>query len=568
MAQQPMHGMPEVTVERDLPVRMADGATLYADVYRPAEPGPHPVVLISLPYDKAGAESNFGGYPHPSEYARHGYIAVSQDCRGRYRSEGTFYPFRNEASDLTQTIARCAALPGSDGRVATYGFSYPGLNQMLAAQEQPAGLAAIAPGMTGGSPYSEWFYVQGAFSLAFGASWANFLALDTAARRKDDAAFGAYAGALGNASALYWVLPLSAHPALGSDDTPFYQDWLAHPTFDDYWKAFDVDHSRIEVPGLHIGGWWDVFIRGTVRSYRELARPGHAPQKLVIGPWYHMPWFPLGGATGDVGGWIADDWQLRFWDHVLKGQETGIFDSPATVYVMNDGWRDLDGWPPSAATPTDWYLHSGGHALAAYGDGTLSTTMPKDEPPDVFVYDPSLPVVSAGGHSCCVDTITPMGPANQDSMERTKLVLVYTSEPLERDLTIVGDVHVTLHAATDAPDTDFTTRLCVVDAAGVSTNLLEGIVRARYRESAERPTPITPGEVYEYRIELGPIAARVPVGHRVRVQVGSSDFPMFDRNLNTGGAFGQEGPTAGRTAVQVVLHNEAHPSRITLPVLG
>jgi hypothetical protein len=280
-----------------------------------------------------------------------------------------------------------------------------------------------------------------------------------------------------------------------------------------------------------------------------------------------MPWAPLSGAGGEAGGWVVDDWHLRFWDHVLKGKETGIFDSPVTAYVLNEGWRDLDGWPPSAARPTDWYLHSGGRAKSAYGDGTLSTAAPGDEPPDVFVYDPALPVVSAGGHSCCVETIAPMGPADQAPIERTMLVLVYTAEPLGRDLVLAGDVHAVLYAAADATDTDFTARLCVVDPGGTSTNLLEGIVRARYRESDERPTPIEPGTVYEYRIELGPIAVRVPAGHRLRAQIGSSDFPQFDRNLNTGGPFGTESATAGRSSTQVVLHDEDHPSRIVLPVL-
>ena len=560
-----MPGM-DVSVERDVPLEMADGVTLYADVYRPQAGGPHPVLLISHPYDKTAAESNFG-YDHPSFYARRGYIAVTQDCRGRCRSEGTFYPFRHEADDLTSTIEWCARLPGADGQVATYGFSYPGFNQLLAAQTRPGGLKAIAPAFTAGSPYAEWFYRQGAFSLAFAASWANYLALDVAVRRRDDDAFGAYAGALGSAPGLFWVLPLTAHPALTTSDTPFYLDWLAHPTFDDYWRPFEVDHAAIDVPGLFVGGWYDVFVRGTVRSYRELAELGRAPQKLVIGPWHHMPWAPLGGAEGDVGFSVVDDWQLRFWDHALKGEETGVFDSAATVYVMNDGWRDLDAWPPSSARPTDWFLHSDGRALTPYGDGLLSTEAPRDEPPDVFTYDPGLPAVSPGGHSCCVETIVPMGPADQDPVERTKLVLVYTSAPLVRDLDVVGDVSVTLHAATDAPDTDFTARLCIVDAAGRSTNLLEGIVRARYRDSAQSPTAITPGEVHEYRIELGPIGVRFPAGSRIRLQVGSSDFPQWDRNLNTGGPFATEGATAGRMALQVVLHNDAYPSRLTLPVV-
>jgi putative CocE/NonD family hydrolase len=557
-----------VTVERDLPLEMADGVILFADVYRPPGEGPHPVVLISHPYDKTAAESNFG-YNHPSYYAGQGYIAVSQDCRGRGRSEGTFYPFRHEADDLCRTIEWCARLPGSDGQVATYGFSYPGLNQLLAAQSQPVGLKAIAPAFTAGSPYAEWIYRQGAFSLAFAASWANYLALDMAVRRRDDAAFGAYAGALGAAAGLFWVLPLAAHPALTAGDTPFYLDWLAHSSLDDYWRPFEVDHAAVDVPALVVGGWYDVFVRGTVRSFRELAARGGAPQKLVVGPWHHMPWAPLGGAGGDdVGFLVVDGWQLRFWEEVLKGRETGVFDSAATVYVLNDGWRDLDAWPPSAARSVDWFLHSGGGALSAYGDGSLTTEAPAGEPPDVFTYEPGLPSLSPGGHSCCVETIVPMGPADQDPVERTKLVLVYTSAPLERDLDVIGDVAVTLYAATDAPDTDFTARLCIVDLEGRSTNLLEGIVRAAYRDSGESPTPITPGEVYEYRIDLGPIGVRFPAGTRIRLQVGSSDFPQWDRNLNTGGPFGQEGPTAGRMALQFVLHNDAHPSRVRLPVVA
>ena len=567
MAPEPLPGLPAVTLERDVPCPMDDGVALYADVYRPADGELHPVLLTSTPYDKTAAQS-VDAYTHPSWYARHGYVVVCQDCRGRYRSEGTFYPFQSEADDLSRTIAWAAKLPGADGRVTTYGFSYAGLNQLLAGQRQPQGLEGICPALTAGRPYDEWFYRQGAFSLAFAASWSTYLAVDVAARRADDDALGGLAAAFGGLPGLYWVLPLNTFPAFASNDAPFYFDWLAHPTNDDYWRPFEVDFGAIEVPGLHVAGWWDVFLRGSLRAYRALAAQGKAPQKLVVGPWQHMPWRPLGGAPEDVGSNVVDDWQLRFLDHVLKGQETGIFDSPATVFVMNEDWRDLDGWPPSAARAVDWYLHSDGRAQSSYGDGTLSIEQPQDEPPDLFVYMPGRPTLSAGGHSCCLESVAPMGPADQAAAEGSRMVLVYTSAPLDRDLVLVGDVTATLHAASSAANTDFTVRLCVVDAAGGSTNVQEGIVRASHRESLERPAPIVPGEVYEYRIELGPVGIRIIAGHRLRVDISSSDFPQWDRNLNTRGRFAMEGPSAVRTATQTVLHDRAHPSRITLPVVS
>ena len=561
MTSVPIPGL-DVTLERDLPCRMADGVSLLADVYRPASGGPHPVLLISQPYDKRAAESNFG-YAHPAWYARHGYVVVAQDCRGRYGSEGTFVPFAHEAEDLATTIAWARTLPGADGRVATYGFSYPGLNQLLVAQHRPEGLVAIAPAFTGGSPYREWFYPGGAFSLAFAATWANFLALDVAARRQDDAALTALAGGLGAAAGLLWALPLTAYPPLAGGDATYYADWLAHPTLDEYWQQFEVDHGGIDLPGLHVGGWYDVFVRGTVRSFTELHRAGLAPQKLVLGPWHHMPWAPLAGAGDEDGGRIVDDWHLRFYDHVLGGKQTGVFDAPVTAFVLRDGWRDLDAWPPSASRPVDWYLHSGGRAMSVSGDGVLSEEPPGREPADVFTYDPGIPSLSAGGHSCCVEGISPMGPADQGSVERTKLVLVYSSAPLGRDLELIGDVHAVLFAASDAPDTDFTAKLCVVDAGGRSTNLLEGIVRAR----SQQPVPLEPGRVAEYRIDLGPIGVRIAAGERLRIQVSSSDFPQFDRNLNTGGPLGAEPASAARSALQVVLHDSDRPSRIVLPVV-
>ena len=565
MSTEVLPGTPELTVERNVDVPLAGGVTSYADVYRPRSSDPLPALVISTPYDKQDAESNVG-FAHPSWFARQGYVVVSHDVRGRFKSEGTFVPFFHEGEDVASLVEWAAQLDGCDGRVATYGFSYPGLNQLLAAQRQPAPLQAIAPSFTAGSPYREWFYSQGALGLAFAASWANYLAMDTAARREDDATLAQLGASLADSQKWYWALPINAYPPLAEGRAPYFFDWVGHPTFDEFWQGIEVDHARIQLPGLHVGGWYDVFVRGTIRTFTELTRAGHAPQKLVIGPWHHMPWKPLGGESPEAGPSVVDDWHVRFWNETLKGESTDVFDAAVSAYVMGDGWHEADAWPPSATTPTAWFLHSEGRAASSFGDGTLTTTPPDEEPPDVYSYVAGNPAMSMGGRSCCIELLAPMGPVDQSGREETRLVLVYTSAPLEEELLLLGDVSLTLFASSSATDTDFCARLCRVNEAGSSMNLTEGIVRARFRESLTSPTPIEPGRVYEYTIDMGPVGARIAPGERVRASVSSADFPLYDRNLNTGGPLYAEPASAEVLATQSVLHDAEHPSRITLPV--
>ena len=256
---------------------------------------------------------------------------------------------------------------------------------------------------------------------------------------------------------------------------------------------------------------------------------------------------------------------LAWFDRHLKGQ--GDAAAPVSTYILHDGWRDFPDWPPPETRPRELYMHSGGRANSRHGDGALSAEPPGAEPPDVYTYDPDLPTWSAGGHSCCDASATPMGPEPQDAAESTKAVLVYTSEPLGGDVTLAGDVEVVLHAASTALDTDFVARLCAVDPDGVSRNLQEGLVRARYRNGYESAEPLVPGEVVEYRLRLGPVGIRVPAGYRLRVDVASSDFPLWDRNLNSGGPIGKEGASAAVVALQTVFHDSGRPSRVVLPVL-
>jgi putative CocE/NonD family hydrolase len=570
----PLPGLPGVTLERNVPARMRDGVTLSADVYRPAAEGPFPVILMRLPYDKTSAENI--AYADPSWYARHGYIVVVQDTRGRFASEGEFIPFMHEAEDGYDTIEWAARLPGANGRVGMYGFSYAGATQLLPATLRPPSLVTICPGLTGSQYYEGWTYNQGALALAFAMSWATQLAGGDALRAKDDEAGRALAAVFGSIQGWNWYQPLTEFPPLQGPFGAYFLDWLAHPTYDDYWRrwSIDEDYSRLTVPALHMGGWYDVFLSGSVRNYLGLRgeagdHAARAGQKLLIGPWMHIPWAPVNlGAVGCEPSTV-DDLQVRWFDQFLKGKETGVLDAPVSLYVMGaETWRDYPDWPPPESRPQRWYLHSGGRANSRFGDGALSREAPGDEWPDRFTYNAVAPQMSLGGHSCCFGFVAPMGPADQRAAEEFNDVLVYTSEPMQRPIELIGDVSVTLHAASSARDTDWTARLCEVFPDGRSINLQEGIVRARYRESLSEPSFIEPDHVYRYTIPLGPVGSRIAAGHRLRLTISSSDFPQWDRNLNTGGDLYGEGPSAAVTAAQTVLHDAAHASYVTLPVVA
>lgn len=570
-------GFSDVAVERNVPCVMRDGVTLCADVYRPfgSEETARPVILIRLPYDKTQAENV--AYSHPAWYARHGYVVVSQDTRGRFASEGAWYPFTHEAEDGYDTIEWAARLAGADGRVGMYGFSYAGAAQLLAATLRPPSLVTICPAMTGSQFYEGWTYNRGAFALAFAASWALSLGVDTAKRRGDDAGMRSYATAFAGAMGWHWHQPVGEHPPLRHGDTDYFFDWLAHPTYDEYWRrwSLDEDYGRLTTSALHVAGWYDVFLSGTITNFtsmRALAGTGEArtAQKLVIGPWQHIPWWPMvGKASEGASASVVDDWQLRWFDQMLKGEETGVLDSPVTLFVRGeDRWRDFEAWPPPGGVPTVLYFHSDGRANSAFGDGSLSADPPTQESPDIFTYDPAVPNLGHGGHSCCFDFVAPMGPADQAASEQYNGVLVYTGEPLAEDVPLIGDVSVVLFAATSAVDTDWTARLCIVDVEGVSTNLQEGIVRAQFRDSLSEPRLLEPNVLHRFDIELGPVGVRIAKGERLRVTVSSSDFPQWARNLNTGVLGGGEGPSAGIVATQIVAHDRLHPSHVVLPVLA
>jgi putative CocE/NonD family hydrolase len=351
----------------------------------------------------------------------------------------------------------------------------------------------------------------------------------------------------------------------------FVFDWLEHPDQDAYWQRWSLEprYAQLQVPALHLGGWYDIFLRGTLRNFVGLSAAANAAQQLVVGPWMHMPWSRSVGCLdfGSEADSQVDQRQLAFFDRHLKEEEAGDFARKVSVFVMGENrWRHFEAWPPAGAQARTFYLHSGGLANTAAGDGTLSADAPEQEPPDVFVYSPLAPVASAGGASCCFAGAAPMGPAWQAQVELAPGVLVYTGAVFEKSCTIIGPVSVRLWAVSTARDTDFTAKLCLVQADGTSVNLCGGILRARYRESLVEPSLIEPGRAYLYRIDLGATAVTCAPGTRLRLQVSSSDFPQWDRNLNTGGVFGAEGPSAAVVATQLVLHERAYPSALELLV--
>ena len=579
--------MPEsvsVKVETNVPVPMRDGTLLYADVYLPEGSGPFPVILQRTPYDKSAPASMTA--LNPLKAAQRGYALVVQDTRGRYASEGEFYAFRDEINDGYDTVEWAASRPWSSGKVGMYGGSYVGATQWLAAMARPPHLAAIVPNVTASNYHQGWTYQGGAFELGFNVSWTlRALALanlenisslkDVSAERRRE-----LVEAIDSMESSFRYLPLKDFPYLGEGLADYYYDWLAHPEYDEYWKRLCIEdhHHELSVPAYNMGGWYDIFLGGTIGNYvgmREAASTEEArrAQKLLIGPWSHSSrGTTLAGSQ--YFGLVADSWSIdlegthfRWFDYWLKGTDNGIMDEPPVrIFVMGDNlWRSEEEWPLTRAQPTSYYLHSQGKANSMVGNGALSIEPPGEEPPDVFLYNPADPVPTRGGPLCCNPYFMSSGAFDQREIEAREDVLVYSSPPLERDVEVTGPVAVTLWAATSATDTDFTAKLVDVCEKGCARNLTDGIIRARYRDSASAPSLLEPGRAYCYTIDLWATSNVFKRGHSIRIEVSSSNFPRFDRNPNTGGAVAEDSEL--KPALQTVLHDSRHPSHVTLPIV-
>ncbi|MCH9009068.1 MAG: CocE/NonD family hydrolase [Chloroflexi bacterium] len=580
-----MPGPYSVKFNFDLPLKMRDGTTLYADVFRPDTSDSVPALLQRTPYDKSSPASRTGTLD-AVRAAMNGYAVVIQDVRGRYASEGEFYTFMNEINDGSDTIEWLAGQPWCSGSVGMYGVSYVGATQWLAAKSGVSQLKGIAPGVTASDYHEGWAWQGGAFELGFNLSWA-IGALTTAnwgnlSRRLslDGGGLDKIIEAKDNLSDGFYHLPMKDMPHLKDGLASYYYDWLEHPEYDDYWKSICIEesHSDIGVPSFNFGGWYDIFLGGTIRNFARMREMGGTDlsrkgQRLTLGPWVH------GGSPLSVSGLhnfgtrsssLAQDLQgrmLRYYDYVLKGEDNGFLDDkPVRIFVMGeDVWRDEDEWPLSRAVDTKYHLRSGGNANTLNGDGRLSTESPNEESPDVYVYNPLLPVPTSGGGLCCDPGFMAAGAFDQRPVETRHDVLVYSTPPLDRDTEVTGPVTVTLFASTSAADTDFTGKLVDVDPSGYARNLTDGIIRARYRVPRTAADPITPGNVYEYTIDLWATSNLFKKGHQIRLEISSSNFPRFDRNTNTGEQIGTDGNFV--SALQTIFHTPQYPSHVTLPIV-
>jgi putative CocE/NonD family hydrolase len=550
-----------VTVEFDIPARMRGGVTLRANVYRPGGPGPWPTLLARTPYGKDLAQ--VVSWLDPVQAARRGFMVVIQDTRGRFASEGQWDPFRFERHDGYDTVEWAARLPGSNGRVGMYGGSYWGNSQWLAAIEQPPSLAAISPAVTWSDPMDGLFARGGAVELGLVVPWSLQQGLDYIARTSPDGdeARKRAEAVLDEWDRLdqdgYWDLPVHdiavlrrhAVPDLGSIrvlDNPEIAGWC----------RVAGGYERVAVPAFHLGGWYDIFLQGTLDNYQAMAALRH-DSRLIIGPWTHPTYAdPVGEQLfgvragkegipvhpyGDV-----NDLQLAWLrGHLVPGSDAVLPQAPVRIFVMGrNQWRDEPGWPPAGAVPQRWYMRS---------TRALTTTGPDAaERPSEFAYDPADPVPTVGGHTVMWPGY-PAGPMDQARVEARPDVLVFTSDPLEEDLEVTGRVRAVITARSSAPSTDWVARLCDVHPDGRSVNLCDGILRV----------PDGARERREYAIDLWSTSNVFLRGHRIRVHVTSSSFPRWDRNLNTGDQRGR-----GReVARQSVHHAAGHPSYIELPVI-
>jgi putative CocE/NonD family hydrolase len=584
----------EITIERDVMVPMRDGVRLATDIYRPVTDAPVPALVVRLPYGKAVGSALADGRNLPSvmALAEAGYAAVWQDSRGSGNSEGSFTALQDETHDGEDLLQWLAEQPWCSGQFGAYGRSYLGFTEWsLAAGKVDGKLLAIVPSYTSADHYAGAFHHEGGlFALNCMIAWSLNMAM-AQATRPSAREYGSPPDvrALQQAAAeglrYYQRLPLNDRPELRAG-APWYPQWFDHPDHDAYWRAISPSehYDTMTTASLNVGGWFDIFIQQTLTAYRALRARGasdaaRSGQRLLIGPWSHgvltgvfpeMHFGPLGDMfTQDITGT-----HLKFYDRWVKGNVEALDDTkPVRIFVMGiNQWRDEADWPLPDTAWTDYYLGGSGRANSLNGDGLLGTAAPASEAFDAYLYNPNRPIPTLGGQlygglPMVGDPSLAAGPADQRPNEARDDVLCYTTDTLERPLEVTGPITLVLHVSSSAKDTDFIAKLVDVHPDGRAMFVTEGALRARYRQSTEEPTLLVPGEIEELRLELWGTSNVFLPGHRLRLEITSSDFPHFDRNSNTGGDIGRETEDNFVLAVNRIYHGPEYPSRLILPII-
>ena len=568
--------MTNILVEKNVMVPMRDGVKLATDVYRLENGLLTPVLVVRTPYNKDQLGSSIDVFD-VMRAVQAGYTVVSQDVRGRYASEGMFHPHVQETPDGLDAFAWAATQPWSNGVLGTFGGSYLGSTQWLPAREQPPALRAMAPSITFSDSYEGCMY-QGGAKVLHDLRWvvANIVPAEIERRIARGEELLACDIPLDVDGALSEI-PLARHPYI-KEYASFYRDWLAHSTADDYWRASSpqAGYENIHVPALNTSGWYDIFLWSTFQNYLGMKQRGGSEvarknQRLIIGPWSHINFsgnFPERD-FGEGSSSAAIDLpgiHLRWFECWLKGVEEKSAEAPVTIFVMGiDEWRTESDWPLPDTQYRPFYLHSEGQANTLH-NGSLSEKRPGDEPSDVYRYDPLNPVPTVGGQ-VILPGDNAIGPRDQREVEMREDVLVYSTPPLEQPLEVTGPIELCLFVSSSALDTDFTGKLVDVFPDGRAIILTEGILRTRYRDSFTEPKLLEAEKIYELRLNLWATSNVFLPGHRIRLEVSSSNFPRFNRNSNTGGDIVGENASQYKFAINRVFHDEAHPSHLLLPVI-
>jgi putative CocE/NonD family hydrolase len=521
----------EVESRAEVKIPMRDGVELAANIFLPKADGKFPVILARTPYGKGDAKGGMGRV-----WASRGYVFVSQDCRGKGTSGGQWYPFAHDRDDGADTHHWILRQPWCNGKLGATGGSYLGYTQWISAPGAGDYLKAMFTIVPLVDVYDDLAYTGGAFQLQVLMGWGSGTAGNTAMRqwKRED-----------------WLraLPLCAWDAAIGQTVPYLRDWVAHPQYGDYWKPMSLRgrHKDITTPIYTACGWYDLYSKSVFDHVNAVRKAGRKHQHLLMGPWVHG--INKNRKVGDVdfgeGSLVKlDETQTKWFDHWLKDETTDVDTwPPFRIFVMGrNQWRDEQEWPLSRTRYVPHYFHS---------DKRLSTTKPGDEVADTFVYDPDNPVPTTGG--CNLGGSA--GPRDQREVEKRSDVLIFTSETLTRELEVTGPIKVVLYAASTATATDWTGKLVDVWPDGRAINLCDGILR----------TPVRPGRISRYEIDLWVTSNAFLPGHKIRVEISSSNFPRFDRNPNTGRPFGADAER--QKATQTIYHDAAHPSHLLLPVI-